>query len=567
MNIKKLLGIKDKATKADEASKRASLDDMMNNATNALKDAAVDTMSLAQDVTVTLQARIDDYAKQMQSTTSMLSDAFMLVKDDGTIESFNNAAEAIFGYPKSYIVGRHITEIFKYEDRNLAFELNDQFVLDVNTDRPVRSTQYEEFRGVTRDGRYLFIDVSASRQRRSDGKIYYLILVRDVTKRVENERQNTSLAEYNERLLTAVNCSQTGIVITDANPSDPSDYKVIFVNSGFSSLTGYNKDDLLGANLRHLLGGESLDENYWSLKRSMNQGKAGSAEVYLYNKQSEGFWCDAHITPVYKDGVVKNWIMILHDLTELKATYEILRKSEQHFRAFGETSSEAMLIHSDDRILDWNRNLSNLTEYPEGEISRMSPLDFFHPLERESVMEIIAQQESNEYETLFMTKTGNVKEVAIRSQLIDWENDTARIAVVKDITSYKDVEELLKCSRERYRTIVDNTIDLVCCFDSDYRITFANHTFRDYFNIEDNVKDVVGSSLLDFMPEKDAHAFRQYVETISFECPVKRGIHRVNHESGIRHMDWIDRAIFDDHGKLIEYQSVGRDITSIIEKK
>lgn len=559
--FKNWLGIGDK--KAEEAKSKA-MDDKMTTANQALKDAAVGTMTLAQDVTEVLQARIDEYAKQIQNTANMISDALMLVRADGTIESFNHGAELIFGHTKSYIIGRHIRELFQFEDHNSELEINEQFVLDVNHDKPGRTIQYEDFRGVTRDGCHLFIDVSATRQKRSDGRIYYLILVRDVTKRVEEARQFLNLAEYNERLLTAVNSSQIGIVITDANPNKLTDYKVIFVNTGFTILSGYSREDIIGQNMRHLLGSESVNENYWLLRRNMAAGRAANAEVCLYDKKGDSFWVDVHLTPVYRDGAVKNWIVVFHDLTELKATYEVLRKSEQHFRAFGETTSEAMFIHSDDKILDWNRNLSSLTGYNEAEISVMSPLDFLHPLEREAVMTIIAEQESREYETLYMTKTGDVKEIAVKSQVIDWDSDTARIAVVRDITSYKDVEEMLKCSRERYRTIVDNTIDLVCCFDADFRITFVNYTFRDYFNIEDQSHE--GLNLLDFMPEKDAEAFRRYIATISAHEPVKRAIHRVKHEDDIRFMDWIDRAIYDDDGNFIEYQSVGRDVTSLVKK-
>lgn len=559
--IKKWLGIGDKKA---EAEKSKAIDQKMSTANQALKDAAVGTMTLAQDVTEVLQARIDEYAKQIQSTANMISDALLLVRADGTIESFNHGAELIFGHAKSHIIGRHIRELFQFDDLKREFEMSDHFVLDVSHDKPGRTIQYEDFRGVTRDGRHLFIDVSATRQKRSDGRVYYLILVRDVTKRVEEARQFEALADYNERLLTAVNSSQIGIVITDANQDNLTDYRVIFVNTGFTTLSGYSREDLMGQNMRHLLGNESINENYWLLRRNMAAGRAASAEICLYDKMDNSFWVDIHLTPVYRDGVVKNWIIVFHDLTELKATYEVLRKSEQHFRAFGETTSEAMFIHSHDKILDWNRNLSSLTGYSETEIGAMGPLDFLHPLERETVMAIISEQESREYETLYMTKTGDVKEIAVKSQVIEWEADNARIAVVRDITSYKDVEEMLKCSRERYRTIVDNTIDLVCCFDSDFRITFVNYTFRDYFNIEE--KSTEGLNLLDFMPDKDADAFRSYIASISAVESVKRAIHRVKHEEGIRFMDWIDRAIYDDSGNFIEYQSVGRDVTSLINK-
>ncbi len=35
-------------------------------------------------------------------------------------------------------------------------------------------------------------------------------------------------------------------------------------------------------------------------------------------------------------------------------------------------------------------------------------------------------------------------------------------------------------------------------------------------------------------------------------------------DGSVRWQRWVDRAIYDDAGKLIEYQSVGRDVTDVI---
>ena len=35
-------------------------------------------------------------------------------------------------------------------------------------------------------------------------------------------------------------------------------------------------------------------------------------------------------------------------------------------------------------------------------------------------------------------------------------------------------------------------------------------------------------------------------------------------DGSVRWQRWVDRAIYDDAGNLVEYQSVGRDVTDII---
>ncbi len=55
---------------------------------------------------------------------------------------------------------------------------------------------------------------------------------------------------------------------------------------------------------------------------------------------------------------------------------------------------------------------------------------------------------------------------------------------------------------------------------------------------------------------------RRRVEALSFENPVSSGEHHVLRPDGtVDWNEWVDRAIFDERGQLIEYQSVGRDIT------
>ncbi len=55
---------------------------------------------------------------------------------------------------------------------------------------------------------------------------------------------------------------------------------------------------------------------------------------------------------------------------------------------------------------------------------------------------------------------------------------------------------------------------------------------------------------------------KQHIRALTREKPVGTVEHRIIMPDGkIRWQQWSDRAIFDPDGRIIEYQSVGRDIT------
>ena len=523
----------------------------------ALEKAAKGTMNLAADVTETLQARIDDYSAQIDQTSRLLSDALMLVSVDGEIQSFNPAAETMFGWKKREILGKKISTIFQFKsDTIVDVKFMEDLVGKVNAEEEFTTVHHEEFMGLCKDDTTIYIDVGASKVIRSDKKIYYIILVRNVTHRVNNSRMIRELAERNQELLTTIDASNTGFMILIP---DGSDFQINFVNEGFARLTGFKRQALKKMNLRDLFGTEST---FWSIRRTLVEGSEGRHEIQFEIGASQTTWFEVHITPVKKGKAPVQWILVFYDTTELKKAYHDLSKSEAHFRAFSEASSESMFIHDYKKLMDWNERVHVLTGYNDVELATMNPFDLLHPLQREDAMTKANLKGDASFETLFLTKSGEVKEVAVNSKAIEWDNAEARIAIVRDVTEFKDVETQLKMSRERYKTVIDNTIDMVICFNANMEITFSNQTFRDYFDVE--VEDINGFSLLEIIPESDQKKFADYMLAMSPDQEIRRGVHRVQRHDEVRWQDWIDRGIFDESGNLIEIQSVARDITHLM---
>lgn len=547
-----------KGDKEKKATREAILKQALESSAS-LEKAAKGTMTLAEDVTISLQAKIDDYANQIDQTARLLSDALLYVDPNGLIESFNPAAEKMFGWKKRQVVGKNISMLFQFDEGTVVdSEFMEKLVDKVNDDEDnvLVACHHEEFMGHCQDGSKIYVDIGATKFVRNDKKTFYIMLIRDVTHRVQNSQMIKDLAQKNQDLLTTIDASKTGFVILEPQGVE---FKVNFVNDGFIEVTGWVRKDILKFSLRDILG---VDKGYWTVRRSLQEHIEARHEIQLEGPNCKDIWFDIHITPVFKDRQLSQWILVFYDTTELKRAYENLRRSENHFRAFSDASSESMLIHDYKRIMDWNDRLVMLTGYNDSELEKINPVDLVHPLEREKIIESENFHSDQSFETLFVSKSGDVKEVAINSKPIEWENAAARIAIVRDVTEYKDIETQLKTSRERYKTVVDNTIDMVVCFDAEFNITFSNQTFRDYFDVE--VEDLNGFSLLEVIPESDHKKFQDYMLSITPDQHVRRGIHRIQRHDDVRWQDWIDRGIFDEEGQLIEIQSVVRDISHLM---
>jgi PAS domain S-box-containing protein len=133
--------------------------------------------------------------------------------------------------------------------------------------------------------------------------------------------------------------------------------------------------------------------------------------------------------------------------------------------------------------------------------------------------------------------------------------------VSHDITRNMETEQALRESEARYRAIVeDYQTELICRFKPNGMLTFANEVYCRYFGKSRD--ELLGMNFLYFIPESERHRLIQHFSTFGVHKPVGALEHQVYlPEHGMRWLQRTDRAIFDDHGRIFEFQSVGRDIT------
>lgn len=137
-----------------------------------------------------------------------------------------------------------------------------------------------------------------------------------------------------------------------------------------------------------------------------------------------------------------------------------------------------------------------------------------------------------------------------------------RIQELKHVEyKFKRAEEALQESEGRYRAVVEDMPGLICSFLPDGEITFVNKAYCEYF--DETFEELVGTNFLSLIPESEHKAVMDSISGLKVESPTQSHEHTVIAPNGnIRWQRWTNRALFDDQGKTVGYQSIGIDITA-----
>src|SRR5918993_5813250 len=255
-------------------------------------------------------------------------------------------------------------------------------------------------------------------------------------------------SEEMRRLLDrAVAASSNGIVITDPKrPDDP----IVYVNPAFEKISGYPVDEVLGLNCRFLQGQDRDQPALEELRAALRDERESRVVLRNYRKDGTPFWNELYVSPVHdEEGTLTNFVGIQNDVTERRRIEEVLRESEERFRAtFEHAAVGAAHVGIDGRWLRVNLRLSEIVGYEREELLERTFQDITHPDDLEEYLEQMRLMLEGELQTYtmekrYLRKGGPEVWVNLTVSLVrDASGEPAYfIAVVEDISERKKTEE------------------------------------------------------------------------------------------------------------------------------
>ncbi|WP_372683021.1 PAS domain S-box protein [Desulfosarcina sp.] len=151
------------------------------------------------------------------------------------------------------------------------------------------------------------------------------------------------------------------------------------------------------------------------------------------------------------------------------------------------------------------------------------------------------------------------RRVQQRTEALEQANNQLR----NEIEVRKRVEKALRESEDRYRSVSRDMPAMVCRYLPNGDLTFANIRFKNHFQLSDDT--LVDTNVFAFFPDDDRQRMKKRLQRLHQEKPMVISEQCSREETGgIMWRQWTDRALFDEQGNAIEYQSIIIDIT---EKK
>ncbi len=154
-----------------------------------------------------------------------------------------------------------------------------------------------------------------------------------------------------------------------------------------------------------------------------------------------------------------------------------------------------------------------------------------------------------------------IKELTDEKQRLEEENKKYQQHLERMV---EERTAALRESEAHYRGIVQYQTECIDRWLPDGTLTFVNDAYCDYYGKSHD--EFIGSNWLGVVTQEDRERVQAHVErlkaTLTPENPISTSEHREVAATGeTRWMQWSDQAIFDEQGDLVEFQSVGRDIT------
>lgn len=137
----------------------------------------------------------------------------------------------------------------------------------------------------------------------------------------------------------------------------------------------------------------------------------------------------------------------------------------------------------------------------------------------------------------------------------------AGMIFVQDIVEQRRLEQALRESEARYRSLVELQAELTCRFYPDTRLTFVNEVYCQF--VGKSAHALLGQSFLSLVPDTGQEAaLRQIEQLVREPNVVLYAENRLKTADGsVRWIEWVSRALTDESGQVIEIQASGRDVT------
>ncbi len=250
-------------------------------------------------IAVEEQATSSQTAYIFRHMSERTADLHVLLNRDGQVQYVNPAMAQATGYSVEDLIGQPFKLLDPHFGRARTAEIFDH--AEAHPDLRFESTLHRV------DATIFPVEVTACSIQIGKQTLLFAS-ARDIAKQ-RASRDQLNLYE------SAIAVSNNGIAIADAQADD---IPLIYVNSGFSKMTGYAAAEVIGKNCRFLQGKDTNTKTLQRIRKAIAAGKPTRVTLRNYRKDGQAFWNDLTVNPLTdSSGRVTHFIGVLNDVSSV----------------------------------------------------------------------------------------------------------------------------------------------------------------------------------------------------------------------------------------------------------
>ncbi|GEM_PF-626804 len=452
---------------------------------------------------ITERKQVEKQIALLAHTLRSVAECVSITDLNDTVIFVNDAFLKTYGYSEDEIMGKNINIV---RSPNNPPEATRDILSETLT-----GGWHGELLNRRKDGHEFPIELSTSVVRDETGLAVALVgIATDITecKKIEEALKNSESS-----LQGVLQSTADGILAVG------SENEMLYANERFveiwripPALIASRDDSVL---LQHVLDQLGNPQSFLDKVQGLYKSKEESFDT-LYFKDGRIF--ERLSRPILEGEELRGRVWSFHDITERKRAEEELRLSEEKYRDLYENNPLMLFsVGIDGTILSVNQTAVRQLEYARDQLIGESVIKVFHSEEQEKVLKTFREFiehpiQTAPWEFRKVTKSGRIIWVSETSHIVtDKQGIQSVLISCEAITERKRMEEALRESEERFRTVVENQGEGMGIVDAQERFTFVNPAAESIMGVSPGL--LMGRNLADFVtPEQWAKIQMQTAE-------------------------------------------------------
>ncbi len=485
-------------------------------------------------------------------------DPLVTIGPDGKITDVNKATEKVTGFLRDEIIGTDFSVYFT-EPEKAREGYQRVFTEGHVSDYPLEIQN--------KVGKITPVLYNASVYRDASGDVVGVFAAaRDITKQKETQKR---LKDSEERMRLTLEATQIALWDWDVKNDQ------WYVSPIYYSMLGY--DPLNGPGDREEWLERVHPDDRARVNKKIQNVLVQNFNSYEYEARmlhADGTyrWVNVVGFSIERDphGKATRILGIRTDITKRKHSEKALRASEKKYRDLFEESFDGLFITSPEgKILDMNKKGIKMFGYDTKE--EIMSLDlasdiYADPSDRKSILSMINEQGSAEYEVVVKKKNGD--KMITQCSLTAVKDETGQInsyrGIIRDITERKKADEALRLSNNYNRSLIEASLDPLITIGPDggvNDVNMATEKVTGYSRVE-----LIGSDFSVYFTEPEkAREVYQLVFKDGFvrDYPLK-----IQHKNGDVTSVLYNASVYrDESGDVVGVFAAARDVTKLNKAK